>query len=120
MSMPIISRKRSRLVRDSDTSSDERPPPLPQDASSPAPAPSAPGDTLKRTRTQCDLEDLAMVDAPAAWAFDVDALLASPRLATPTGSALDAHDNWARYTRGQSAFVLCVQGSLQLHYELLW
>jgi len=85
----------------------------------PSPALSAIGDTLKRTRTQCDLDELAVVDAEAAWAFDVDALLASNRIAVPTGSAVEAHDNWPRYTKGESGFVLCVQGSLQLHYELL-
>lgn len=119
---PTISRKRSRIAVDSDDETQQHRLKLKE----PSPALSTTSDTLKRTRTQCDLEELGIVDPEAAWAFDIDALLASHRIAAPTTTTPSstapptAHDNWARYKKGESSFILCVQGNMQLHYELLW
>ncbi|KAF2033773.1 hypothetical protein EK21DRAFT_57795 [Setomelanomma holmii] len=107
-----LSRKRSRLTIDSDD--DEA-----QWRREPSPVHSVLSDTLKRSRTQCELDELAIVDAVEAWAVDVDAILASKRIAKPLGGGLDAHDNWERYCKGQSMVVLCVQGNVQTHYDLL-
>jgi hypothetical protein len=109
-----LSRKRSRLALD-DNDDDEL-----HRRREPSPAPSTFGDTLKRSRTQCELEELDIIGVDEAWSVDVDAILASTRIATPPGRALDAHDNWQRYQRGESILVLCVQGNVHVHYELLW
>lgn len=107
-----ISRKRSRLTLDADEELQQR--------REPSPALSTLSDTLKRTRTQCELDELSIVSPEEAWTVDVDAIIASPRLAAPVDSTLEHHDNWARYQKGESLIVLCVQGNLQIHYELLW
>ncbi|KAI8935749.1 hypothetical protein NX059_007269 [Plenodomus lindquistii] len=111
--LAAISRKRSRTTLDPDSDSDR------SQLKSPSPAPSSLSDTLKRTRTQCDLDELAIADPATAWPFDTTALLSSKRLAAPPGSNLPAHDNWARYRQAESLFVLCVKGNMQLHFELL-
>jgi hypothetical protein len=103
-----LSRKRSRLTLDDDD--DEV-----QQRREPSPALSFASDTLKRSRTQCELEELNIIDVADAWVVDVDAILASKRVASP-----NAHDNWGRFRRGDSIVVLCVQGNVQIHYELLW
>jgi hypothetical protein len=111
-----LSRKRSRLAADDDDDDEihrRREP-------SPSPALSAFSDTLKRSRTQCELEELDIIGVDEAWSVDVDAILASTRIATPPNRTLDAHDNWSRYQRGESIMVLCVQGNVHVHYELLW
>lgn len=124
-----LSRKRSRIALDPDDDLDHGhqpahahiPTPIPQAherASASALSP-PPTDTLKRTRTQCDLDELCIATPKEAWPFDTDALLSSTRLAMPPNSSLPAHDNWARYRKGESMLILCVQGNLQLHYELL-
>jgi hypothetical protein len=105
-----LSRKRSRLGVDEDDDEVQR-------RREPSPAIS---DTLKRSKTQCELEELDMISANEAWSIDVDAILASRRIARPVGSALEAHDNWARYQREASIVVLCVQGNVMVHYDLLW
>jgi hypothetical protein len=110
MSVPLLRRKRSRLALDDDDDELRR---------EPSPSPSF-GDALKRSRTQCELEELDIIGVDDAWSVDVDAILASARVATPVGSALVPHDNWGRLNRGESMFVLCVQGNVQDHYELLW
>jgi hypothetical protein len=107
-----ITRKRSRLGLDSDDETQQR--------REPSPALSTLSDTLKRSKTQCELDELAMVSPEDAWTFDVDALLSSDRIAVAPSSGLRAHDNWANYTRARSVMVLCVQGNVQTHYELLW
>jgi hypothetical protein len=109
MSVPVLSRKRSRLALDDDE----------EERREPSPSPSF-GDALKRSRTQCELEELDVIGVDDAWGVDVDAILASSRIATPVGSALQPHDNWGRYQRGESILVLCVQGNVHDHYELLW
>ncbi|KAH7560138.1 hypothetical protein BM1_03772 [Bipolaris maydis] len=106
-----LSRKRSRLALDDD---EDLPP-----KREPSPAPSPFGDTLKKSKTQCELEELEIIRPEDAWTVDVDAILASNVLAAPPDSKLQAHNNWARYQRGQSITVLCVQGNVQIHYELL-
>jgi hypothetical protein len=107
-----LSRKRSRLALDEDD--DDSTP-----RREPSPALSAFGDTLKKSKTQCELEELDIISPQEAWNVDVNAILASPMLAVPPGSKLEAHNNWARYQRDQSIIVLCVQGNVQIHYELL-
>lgn len=105
--------KRSRLALDSDE--DE-----PQQLRQPSLALSSLNDTLKRSKTQCELDELDIIESKDAWSVDVGAILASTTLATPQGSGLKPHNNWQRYRKGKSAIVLCVQGHLQLHYNLLW
>ncbi|EOA80867.1 uncharacterized protein SETTUDRAFT_166300 [Exserohilum turcica Et28A] len=106
-----LSRKRSRLAIDED---DDIPP-----RREPSPALSPLGDTLKKSKTQCELEELDIIRPEEAWHIDVDAILASNALASPPGSALEPHSNWAKYQRGASTTILCVQGNVQTHYELL-
>jgi hypothetical protein len=38
-----------------------------------------------RSWTQCELDELEIVPADAAWRVNVDAILASRRIATPPG-----------------------------------
>lgn len=109
-----LSRKRSRLALDEDDDDDRA------RQREPSPALSASGDPLKKSKTQCELEELGIISPQEAWSVDVDAMLTSPMLATPPAGRLEAHDNWARHHRGQSTTVLCVQGNVQIHYELLW
>ncbi|KAL6709707.1 hypothetical protein ACN47E_001135 [Coniothyrium glycines] len=103
--------KRSRLGPDSDDEVQQR--------RDPSPALSSFGDAIKRSKTQCDLDELGIISPEEAWTIDVDAILASNILAVPPGSGLTAHDNWANYKKGQSLIVLCVQGNVQTHYNLL-
>lgn len=108
-----LSRKRSRLALDED---DEDV----QQGREPSPALSAPSGTLKRSRTQCELDELDVIGVDEAWSVDVDAILASKRIARPPDGGLEVRDNWQRYRKGESVVVLCVQGNVQTHYELLW
>ena len=105
--------KRSRLALDSDE--DEA-----QQLRQPSPALLALNDPLKRTKTQCELDELDIIEPKDAWTVDVGAILASTTLAAPRGSGLKPHNNWQRYKKGKSIIVLCVQGNLQLHYNLIW
>ncbi|KAI4941105.1 hypothetical protein J4E86_010606 [Alternaria arbusti] len=107
-----LSRKRSRLTVDEDEDEVQR-------RREPSPALPPLGDALKRSKTQCELEELDIISPEEAWSVDVDAILGSSTLATPVGSMLEAHDNWARYKRRASIVVLCVQGNVQVHYDLL-
>ena len=108
-----LSRKRSRLTIDEDE--DEV-----QHRREPSPTLPTLGDALKRSKTQCELEELDMISPEEAWSVYVDAILASNTLATLPSSKLEAHNNWARYSKQESIIVLCVQGNVQIHYELLW
>jgi hypothetical protein len=101
-----LSRKRSRLTLESDDDEDER-------LRQPLPA-------LQRSKTQCELDELDIIDPKDAWTVDIGAILARPTLAVPPGSGLMPHNNWQRYKKGGSITVLCVQGNMQLHYNLLW
>ncbi|KAJ4411219.1 hypothetical protein N0V91_001595 [Didymella pomorum] len=100
-----LSRKRSRLTLESDDDEDER-------LRQPLPA-------LQRSKTQCELDELDIIDPKDAWTVDIGAILARPTLAVPPGSGLMPHNNWQRYKKGGSITVLCVQGNMQLHYNLL-
>lgn len=103
-----INRKRSRIDLDDDA-----------DEPLPSPSLSATSDSLKRSRTQGELEELDIVSPADAWTVDVAGILASNTLTSPPGSSLRPHNNVAKYT-AQSIIVLCVQGNVQLHYDLLW
>jgi hypothetical protein len=107
-----LSRKRSRLAADSDD--DEAQP------QQPPPKPSSLRDTLKKSRTQCELDELDIIEPSEAWTIDVSVILDGTTLAAPLGSGLEPHNNWQRYRKGESTMVFCVQGNLQLHYNLLW
>lgn len=108
-----LSRKRSRLPVDSDDDEAQR-------KRQPSPAISTTSDSLKRSRTQCELDELGIIEPKDAWTIDMDAILASTTIAASLGGGLKPHDNWHRYKKGESTVVLCVQGNLQLHYNLLW
>ena len=108
-----LSRKRSRLAIDEDEEAIQR-------RREPSPTLSVLSDTLKRSRTQCELDELDIIGVEDAWSVDVDAILASKRIARPLNGRLEAHDNWQRYRKGESIIVLCVQGNVQTHYDLLW
>lgn len=114
--VPLMNRKRSRLALGDDDDDND----ADQHAPEPSPALSAFSDSLKKTRTQSDLEELDIISPREAWSVDVDGILASNTLPTPTGSNLQAHSNVSRYKREDSIIVLCVQGNVQLHYDLLW
>lgn len=62
-------------------------------------------DALKKSRTQCELDELDVISPPDAWRVDVDALL--------------GQRTWPRYRKGRSTIVVCVQGNMQLHHQLL-
>jgi hypothetical protein len=62
-------------------------------------------DTLKKSRTQCELDELDIISPPAAWRVDVDTIL--------------GQRTWPRYRKGRSTIVVCVQGNMQLHHRLL-
>jgi hypothetical protein len=106
-----FSRKRSRHAVDTD---DDEEAPQPRQ---PSPALS---DTLKRSKTQCELDELDIIEPNDAWTVDVSAILGSTTVAAPPGSGLSPHNNWSRYKEDKSMMVLCVQGNLHLHYNLLW
>lgn len=108
-----LSRKRSRLTLDQD---DEEI----QQRREPSPALSAFSDTLKRSKTQCELDELDIIGVEEAWVVDTDAIMASNRIAKPLSGRLEAHDNWQRYGKEESILVFCVQGNVQTHYDLLW
>ncbi|CAI6341860.1 unnamed protein product [Periconia digitata] len=114
-----LNRKRSRLTLDDDDDDDHgdderrlNPPLL-------SPTLSTCSDSLKRSRTQGELDELDTIKPGEAWHIDVESILASPTLATPPGSSLKAHCNVDKYQKSNSIIVLCVQGSIQLHYDLL-
>ncbi|KAI4644014.1 uncharacterized protein J4E78_009796 [Alternaria triticimaculans] len=81
-----LSRKRSRLTVDEDEDEVQR-------RREPSPALPPLGDALKRSKTQCELEELDVISREEAWSVDVDAILGSSTLATP--------------------------GNVQVHYDLL-
>ena len=108
-----LNRKRSRLALEDDDEEELR---LPE----PSPALSAFSDALKRTRTQSDLEELGMIRPEEAWSVDVESILSSHTLPTAPGSGLQAHSNVDNFQKNTSIIVLCVQGNLHLHYDLLW
>jgi hypothetical protein len=108
-----LSRKRSRLALDD--GDDEL-----LQRREPSPALSSMSDTLKRSRTQCELEELDIIGVDDAWTVDVDAIMASERIARPHNASLETHDNWSRYQKDHSIVVLCVQGNVHIHYDLLW
>jgi len=113
MQVPLMSRKRSRLALDDSDEDSQRAPEA-------SPALSTFSDTLKKTKTQSELDDLDIVPPEKAWSVDVHGILASRTLATPPASSLRAHDNVGRYKQEESTVVLCVQGNVELHYDLLW
>lgn len=90
-------------------------------APSPSPAPVATA-TLKRNKTQGELEELDIVPVEEAWSIDIQSILASPTVETFShgGQTREPHSNMERYIKGGSIVILCVQGNLQLHYDLLW
>lgn len=83
------------------------------------PTAAAPFGDLKRSKTQSELDELSIIPASGAWTIDVDSLLSSPTLATSSEKRVP-HNNGSRYVRGESIIILCVQGGLHLHYDLLW
>jgi hypothetical protein len=106
-----LSRKRSRITLDSDDEEEGR---REEDA------PLSPMDALKRTRTQGELDEIVVVPPDDAWAVDVDGILGSQTLPYSTIAKLRPHNNVDRFKKGESILVLCVQGNVQLHYDLLW
>ncbi|KAF2710502.1 hypothetical protein K504DRAFT_377153 [Pleomassaria siparia CBS 279.74] len=107
--MPTLTRKRSRLELDDD-----------DDVQQPAASSPSLSDTLKRTKTQSALDDLNIIPAEEAWRIDnVSSILSSPTLAIASDGSLHAHSALSNYAVGSSIIVFCVQGNLQLHYDLL-
>jgi hypothetical protein len=106
-----LGRKRSRVTLESDED---------DEGQHEADAPLSPLDALKRTRTRDELNEVVVVPPADAWLVDVDGILASPTLPCSTVADLKPHDNADRFASGESIFVLCVQGNVQIHYDLLW
>jgi hypothetical protein len=115
MNVALLGRKRSRITLESDDEDlhyrEERSPSLP------LPSPVA---ELKRTRTQSELDSIDVVAAKDAWPVDLDSILTSPTLPKSPASEQKAHNNVDRYKKDESIIVLCVQGNLHIHYDLLW
>ncbi|KAF2109124.1 hypothetical protein BDV96DRAFT_469122, partial [Lophiotrema nucula] len=105
-----LNRKRSRLALEEDDDDDEH------RSQAPLPSPAL-ADTLKRSRTESELDSLDMVAPAHAWSVDVAAILSSPTFDGAPGRA--AHNNGDRFAADASIIVFCVQGNLQLHYDLL-
>ena len=108
-----LNRKRSRLALDDDGEDELRQP-------EPSPALSTFSDTLKRTKTQSELDELDIISPEEAWSVDIEGILASNTLSASPASGLQAHSNASNFRRDKSIIVLCVQGNLHLHYDLLW
>src|SRR5690349_8171999 len=96
-----LNRKRSRLALDEDDNDDA------QRERAPSPALSTLSDTLKRSKTHSELDELAIIGPEAAWTLDIELLLAGNTLARPPDSSLEVHNNWNRYRKGESIVVLC-------------
>lgn len=110
-----LNRKRSRLALE-DEDDDEKELRQPEASS----ALSVSADTLKRTKTQSELEELDIISAEDAWTVDVESIIKSSTLEAPQGSNLRPHNNVGNFRPGESIFVLCVQGNVRLHYNILW
>ncbi|KAF2786648.1 hypothetical protein K505DRAFT_343622 [Melanomma pulvis-pyrius CBS 109.77] len=102
-----LNRKRSRLDLDDN-----------EDHPS-APTTPAFTDSLKRSKTQSELDDLDIATPEDAWRVDVSSILSSPTLASAPDGSLQTHHTLSNYVVGSSIVVFCVQGNLQLHYDLL-
>lgn len=113
MNVALLNRKRSRLALESDDEGQRSYQEQERERES-MPA-------LRRTKTQCELDDLDVVAPEDAWEVDVEGILASPTLPTSPGAGnRQPHSNVERYRVGESLMVFCVQGNVHLHYELLW
>lgn len=77
-------------------------------------------DTPKRTKTLSELDELNIASPEAAWSIDVSSILSSPTFASTPDGSLQAHNNLSNRAAGPSVVILCVQGNLHLHYDLLW
>jgi hypothetical protein len=75
---------------------------------------------LKKRNTQCELDAIGIVSPEDAWNVDVEGILSSPTLPTSPGIEGQPHNNMGRFHAEESIMVLCVQGNVQLHYDLLW
>ena len=106
-----LTRKRSRLDLELDDGTDDR---------QSAPASPAFSDTLKRTKTLSELDELSIASPEAAWSIDVSSILLSPTFASLPDGSLQAHNHISNRAVGPSIVILCVQGNLHLHYDLLW
>ncbi|KAF2474866.1 uncharacterized protein BDR25DRAFT_255355 [Lindgomyces ingoldianus] len=102
-----LNRKRSRLIDDE------------EDADCLPPLASPLSDTLKKTKTESELDEIGIVSPADAWPVDVKSILESPTLPKAEGSALEPHNNVSNYSSATSLLVLCVQGDCHLHYDLL-
>jgi hypothetical protein len=111
-----LNRKRSKLAIDDDNDEKE------EEWRRPAPSPALPtfSDSSKRSRAKDELEELDLIRPEEAWGVDVQSILSSNTLATPLGSRLEAHNNARNYQKDDSIIILCVQGNIKLHYDLLW
>ncbi|KAF2737865.1 hypothetical protein EJ04DRAFT_561285 [Polyplosphaeria fusca] len=113
-----LNRKRSRLALEAEEEEDEHEDTTPT-ATQHIAVSRPPDATLKRSKTDSDLDELSIVAPDQAWSIDVATILASPTLHSPPGSAVQEHNNVQRYAAGSSIVVFCIQGNLQLHYDLL-
>jgi hypothetical protein len=77
----------------------------------------APLSDLKKTRTQGELDELDIIAPRDAWTIDVDSILSSPTFAS---SPIETRPHGRGYVKGSSTVILCVQGNLHLHHDLLW
>ncbi|KAF2749256.1 hypothetical protein M011DRAFT_398566 [Sporormia fimetaria CBS 119925] len=106
-----LSRKRSRLELDPEDDHSRY-----RDSSA-----DGPPAELKKTRKQGELDEIDLVPPEEAWMMDLNSLFSSPTFhSSPAVSKqLQPHNNTANYVEGSSIIVLCVQGNLHLHYDLL-
>lgn len=74
---------------------------------------------LKRTKAVDDVETIKLVPKAQAWDFDVAALLDLPTHVSRAPER-EYENNFKNYDPLKSLFVLCVIGTLDVHYQLLW
>jgi hypothetical protein len=76
-------------------------------------------DSSKRTKVLDDIETVKLVPKAEAWDFDVAALLDSPTRVSQAHER-ESGNNFKNYDPLKSLFILCVVGTLDVQYQLLW
>ena len=76
-------------------------------------------DLLKRTKTVDDIETIKLVPKAEAWDFDVTALLDLPTRVSQAPERENCN-NFKNFDPSKSLFILCVIGTLDVQYQLLW
>jgi hypothetical protein len=73
----------------------------------------------KRGKAQDDIETIKLVPKAQAWDFDIGTLLDLPTHVLVTAEDNNAN-NFRNYRPSESLFILCVTGTLDVGYQMLW